>query len=224
MSKSILRESPLVRFKLEERITRLSKAAELAVWERAFCGHINLRGDPADPAFLAAAGSVLGVALPLAPNTVGNGAGCSVLWLGPNEWLIVLPGAQEAATARNLRTALDGLFVAVTEVSGGQTVIALRGKKARDLLAKGCSLDLHPRTFGPGQCAQSHLAKAPILLQQIDDAPTFELIARRSFADYLWLWLEDAAEEYGLTVLAPPAVTAAAAAAAPPLLRAVNMS
>lgn len=206
MSKSILRESPLARFKLEERITRASKAAELAVWERAFCGHVNLRGDPADPAFLAAARGVLGFELPLDANTVESGQGCSVLWLGPNEWLIVVPGEREAATARNLRKALEGLFFAVTEVSGGQTIIALRGKKVRDLLAKGCSLDLHPRTFGPGQCAQSHLAKAPILLHQIDDAPTFELIARRSFADYLWLWLEDAAEEYGLAVVKPSSV------------------
>lgn len=206
MSKSILKESPLARFKLEGRITPASRATALAVWERAFCGHVNLRGDPADPAFLAAARNVLGVALPLEPNTVENGPGCSVLWLGPNEWLILVSGEHEAATARNLRQALDGLFCAVTEVSGGQTIIALRGSKVRDLLAKGCSLDLHPRTFGPGRCAQSHLAKAPILLHQIDDAPTFELIARRSFADYLWLWLEDASAEYGLAVVKPSSV------------------
>lgn len=206
MSKSLLRESPLARFKLEERITQAPKDAELIVWERAFCGHINLRGDPADPAFLAATKGVLGFELPLDANTVESGQGTTVFWLGPNEWLIVTPGEREASTARDLRKALDGLFSAVTEVSGGQTIIALRGKRVRDLLAKGCSLDLHPREFGPGQCAQSHLAKAPILLHQIDAVPTFELIARRSFADYLWLWLEDASEEYGLVVVKPISV------------------
>ena len=53
-----------------------------------------------------------------------------------------------------------------------------------------------------GQCAQSHLAKAPILIGQIENQPYFELIFRRSFADYLWTWLEGAAAEYGLEVAA----------------------
>ena len=72
----------------------------------------------------------------------------------------------------------------------------------RDLLAKGCPVDLHPSVFDVGQCAQSHLAKAPILLRQVDREPTFEIIVRRSFADYFWTWLEDAAAEYGLAVQA----------------------
>ena len=70
----------------------------------------------------------------------------------------------------------------------------------RELLAKGCPLDLHPRAFDVGQCAQSHLAKAPILIRQLDREPSFEIVVRRSFADYFWLWLEDAAAEYGLAV------------------------
>jgi sarcosine oxidase, subunit gamma len=70
------------------------------------------------------------------------------------------------------------------------------------VLAKGCPIDLHPRAFSIGQCAQSRLAKAPILIGQIENQPFFELIFRRSFADYLWTWLETAAAEYGLTVAA----------------------
>ena len=53
-----------------------------------------------------------------------------------------------------------------------------------------------------GQCAQSHLAKAPILLRRLDRRSSFEIIVRRSFADYFWLWLEDAAAEYSLAVSA----------------------
>lgn len=201
MSKSILKESPLARFCLEQRTTPAPMAAGVKVWERAFCAHINLRGDPSASDFLAAARGVLGFELPLEPNTFAGERENYALWLGPNEWLIVVPGEQEGLVAEGLRNALRGQFFAVTEVGGGQTIITLSGQNARDLLAKGCPLDLHPREFGPGHCAQSHLGKAPILIRQIDAEPTFELIARRSFADYLWCWLEDASEEYGLAVI-----------------------
>lgn len=223
MSKSILRESPLARFNLKTGSASAAGNEQIQVWERTFLGHINLRGDPADARFLAAAESVLGFELPLQANTVSGVQETSAFWLGPNEWLIVTAGEKEAAIAQGLRSALEGMFCAVTEVSGGQTIIVLRGKNVHDLLAKGCPLDLHPRAFGPGRCAQSHLAKAPILLCQIDAEPTFELIVRRSFSDYLWLWLQDAAAEFGLTVVAPPVVIAAAKSVSP-VLRVVNMS
>jgi hypothetical protein len=57
---------------------------------------------------------------------------------------------------QRLRQALANCFAAVTEVSGGQTVILLRGDSVRDMLAKGCPLDLHARVFGIDRCAQSH--------------------------------------------------------------------
>jgi heterotetrameric sarcosine oxidase gamma subunit len=36
----------------------------------------------------------------------------------------------------------------VVDVSAQRTTLRLRGEHARDLLAGGCSLDLHPRVFG----------------------------------------------------------------------------
>lgn len=101
--------------------------------------------------------------------------------------------------------------MAATVVSGGQTVVRLAGSKVCDVLAKGCTLDFHPRVFKPGDCAQSTLGKAPITIRQIDEAPAYDIVVRRSFADYLWLWLQDGAKEYGLAVIAPPvAITDAA--------------
>jgi sarcosine oxidase subunit gamma len=79
-------------------------------------------------------------------------------------------------------------------VSGGQTVLVLSGEHARDVLANGCPLDLRPHAVGTGWCAQSHIAKAPVMIRLVDDVPTFEIVVRRSFADYLWTWLCDAAD------------------------------
>jgi sarcosine oxidase subunit gamma len=72
------------------------------------------------------------------------------------------------------------------------------------VLAKGCPLDLHPRAFPPGACAQSLLAKVAVLIHLQDDdrarGPSFDVYVARSFAHYLWMWLEDAGREYGVQI------------------------
>jgi sarcosine oxidase subunit gamma len=202
MADTILRESPLARFKLLARATETTSGAGLVVREHPFLGHINLRGDPRDPHFAGAVGGVLGDALPMVPNTLTDVNGVTMYWLCPDEWLMVTPDDRREETLRSLRQALAKLHVAITDVSGGQTALHVHGRHVRDVLAKGCPIDFHPRVFGIGQCAQSHLGKAPVLIGQIEEQPYFELIVRRSFADYLWTWLESAAEEYGLEVTA----------------------
>ena len=177
--------------------------AGVVISERPFLGHVNLRGDPGDGGFTSAASHVLGFRLPTEPNTTAGEGGLLALWLGPDEWLVVTPPDAQAALAQSLETALDGIHAAVTDVTGGQTVITLAGPSAREVLAKGCPLDLHPSVFRPGDCAQTLLAKANVTLHCVDDTPSYELIVRRSFADYAALWLQDAALEYGCAV-APP--------------------
>ena len=200
MSDPVTSESPLARFGLAARSAQAVADAGIAVRERAFLEHFNLRGNSQDPQFLAGVQKVLGVAPPIAPNTVAELQDNTAYWLGPDEWLIVTSGERRAALESELRSALTGLRCAITDVSGGQTVVVLGGGRVREFLAKGCPLDLHPRVFAAGQCAQSHLAKAPILIRPLDQGPSFEIVVRRSFADYFWLWLEDAAAEYGMDV------------------------
>ena len=97
-------------------------------------------------------------------------------------------------------------------MSGGQTILVLRGPKVRALLSKECPLDFHASKFRPGQCAQTRIAKAPVLLRALGsgadgngdphDHDAFEIVIRRSFADYFCLWLKTAAVEYGFVDLA----------------------
>ena len=174
--------------------------AGVVVSERPFLGHLNLRGATSDRAFMGAVEGALGFALPVKPNTVASGDGLLALWLGPDEWLVVTPRDEQAAVADALREALSGMFASVTDISGGQTAITLSGGNAREVLAKGCSLDLHPRSFGEGTCAQTLVAGANVTLRLADPEPSFELIVRRSFAEYLALWLHDAALEFGVAV------------------------
>jgi sarcosine oxidase subunit gamma len=158
------------------------------VRERPFLGHLNVRGSSESSVFRDVVQSVVGVELPLEPNTVCVHDGRVVFWLGPAEWLVTCAGADEHRLAEGLDEGLAGEFTSVVRLGGGQTLLEFGGESARELLAKGCPLDLHPRALPIGRCAQTHVAKAPALLRPI---PTgFELIVRRSFADYLWQWFE----------------------------------
>jgi len=174
----------------------------IVVRKKLGLAHINLRGDPADASFTRCVRTVLGFGLPSIPNTVSEGDDVVAYWLAPTEWLLVVRAACEVAIAVELRDALAGQFVSVVEISGGNVVLRLSGSRVRDVLAKGCPLDVREGSFDIGQCAQSHLAKAPVLLRPV--ANGVELILPRSFADYLWQWLASAAQEYGGLGVQPP--------------------
>jgi sarcosine oxidase, subunit gamma len=116
------------------------------------------------------------------PGQVAQWGDRSVLWLGPTEWLVVdgdpldLPGG--------------------VDVSANRTTIELSGQHAREVLEKGCTLDLHPRAFTAGRCAQTTVARTQVILWQTSEAPVYHLMVRGSFARYLADWLVDAATEY----------------------------
>ncbi len=159
--------------------------------------YINLRGDPADKAFVSTANKILQQELPLGPNTISNGIS-TIYWLGPDEWLIVTPGGERPTLPAMLEEALSGMHASLNVVTGGQVAMRISGEHAAAVLAKGCTLDLHRNTFHPGQCAQTGLAKASILIGKVDDVPTFDIFVRRSFAEYLALWLQHAGAGYGI--------------------------
>jgi sarcosine oxidase subunit gamma len=167
----------------------------LAMREVPFLGLIDLRVDARDKGAWGAVESALVATLPGANRSAACTAG-SILWLGPDEFLLVTEPGHETALGATLSATLRGRRGAVVDITDSRTAIALSGRHARDLLAKGCGLDLHPRSFAPGHCAQSSLAKVKIALHQLDDAPSYHVIVERSVAEYLWLWLTDAAAEF----------------------------
>ena len=122
----------------------------------------------------------------------------TTLGLGPDEWLVLGPYGTQAAIERDLRDAIarDGGWGAVTDVSAARTTFVLGGLRAREVLATGCSLDLHPRVFAPGNCAQTDLGRANVVLHQVDDTPTYELLVAGSFAAYVAAWLAGAVEDH----------------------------
>lgn len=161
--------------------------------EIPFLAQLTVRVDPADGAARRAVESVIGP-LPLAPNTFHGDGDASVLWLGPDEWLVIGPPGGGEAVEAQLRTAVGDARdrVAVVDVSANRTTIELTGPAAREVLERGCPIDLDRPAFGPGSCAQTLVARANVILAQLDEAPTYRLLVRPSFAAYLAAWLTDA--------------------------------
>lgn len=173
-----------------------SSAESAVIVEHPHRGKIHLRGDAGDRALMDRIAETVGTAPPVAPNTVAVAGENGIFWLGPDEWLVVTPPGRQGDIEAALAGALEGPHVSIADGTDARTTIRLHGANARNVLMKGCPLDLHPRVFGPGQCAQSIIAKADVLIHQIDDAPTYDLYVLCSFSRYLWDWLADATKEF----------------------------
>ena len=121
---------------------------------------------------------------PVEPNTVTGDMTRGVLWLGPDEWLVVGLPRTAGGTMQELESELAGVHHAVVDVSENRALIELRGADRHALLASGCPLDLDPRGgWRPGTCAQTLFGRAPVLLQEMDGAT--RLFVRPSFAGYV---------------------------------------
>jgi sarcosine oxidase, subunit gamma len=177
--------------------------------EMALLGYLNLRGDAGDAFFAQTILQHLQLELPQKNNTVTvsrQHPDATLYWLGPDEYLAALPRHKAEQAVAALHTQLKGhqqgsSECTVVDVTGGYTQLELRDANRGDvrlLLARGCPLDLHPSAFRAGQCAQTHLAKAPVLLHCVSVASSTQpvdvlrLIVRRSFAGYVATWLDDA--------------------------------
>ncbi|WP_328745320.1 sarcosine oxidase subunit gamma [Streptomyces sp. NBC_00285] len=174
--------------------TRTSRGA-VRLAELPFLTQIDVRLDPKGAA-ADAVGLALGLQLPAEPDTVVRAGELTALWLGPDEWLVVGPPDRRDVEDR-IREASGDEPVSVVDVSAQRTTLLVAGPRARDLLAHGCSLDLHPRVFGAGRCAQTTLGRAQVVLIARDEPGAgFWVLVRSSFAGYLTDWLLDAAVEW----------------------------
>ena len=165
----------------------------LVITELAHLGKINLRGG--------------GDMLPVISNHTGCGAlpdnnrivtvgDRHLVWLAPDEFLLLCAAGTETHLHSQLTLDMANIHGAATNVTDSLCALSLRGPAVRQVLAKGCSLDLHPSKFGAGDSAQTMLAHAAVTLMANDEAG-FTLICRTSFAPYVAEWLLDAGLEFG---------------------------
>lgn len=142
-----------------------------------------------------------GVTLPDTSRLVA-GPSAGFIGTGPGQWLAVSERLANGALAADLSAKLKGL-ASITDQSDGRAVIRIAGPRARDVLAKGLPIDLHPSVFTPGSAATSIIALMGVTLWQVDAVPAYDMAVFRSLAGSFWKWLADSAAEFGCAVEPP---------------------
>ncbi len=149
-----------------------------------------------DGAMREAVRQAYGVDLPKGCGRV-EGNGITFVWAGPDQWLAIAEGDGTRDLESELKAKLEGI-ASVVDQSDGRVIVRISGTSAREVLAKGVPVDLHPRVFGPGSVAITHASHIGVILWQLDDAPTYELAMFRSYADSFAHWLFEAAAEFAV--------------------------
>jgi len=164
-----------------------------------FLGQIGIRVELGSPAATALE-TALRVALPKSVGEVARGAGYEILWLSPDEFLLVTtPERGGVVDVDDLVDALNGALGeqpgSVVDLSANRVVLELSGPSARAVLEKGCALDLHPRVFQAPSALQSAIGKVPAIIWKSGEE-RYYVLPRASFADFLVKWLVDAMREF----------------------------
>lgn len=131
-------------------------------------------------------------------NSGATDSAYCIRWMSPDEWLLSCPADEAFDIENDLRSLISG-SVAIVNVCGGFSVLNLSGADARSTLKKSTAYDVDECNFPAGKVVNTMMAKAQITLRSCS-TDSYEIIVRRSFADYLSLWLQRAGSEYGIRI------------------------
>ena len=173
-------------------INNIVEHFEIKFQELPYVNKINLRIDPNNNDHMFSSGKILGAILPTKPNTYVKNEKVKIIWLGPDEWMVV--SDQENELFIKLKNELGDLEASVTDVSENRTIIRLSGKKIFTLLSKFLVLDLEKNLGTQSSCAQTLFVKVPILLIRNEDnneIPVIDIFINRSHANFIYNLLVD---------------------------------
>lgn len=183
---------PIAQSPLRQRLP-LAGGDCIALSERAFDGLISLRGDAGEL-------NKAKLELPNTPGLVNDAGGYTALWISPDEWLLHTAPENIEQILREITQNLSGLHHQLIDLSDQFGVLEVVGPKSCDVLSKLTQTDLHERAFKPNTAKTAVLGKCSVILWKTggSEMPVVRIILRRSFADYLWCLIADAAGEWGM--------------------------
>jgi len=164
----------------------------IKIQELPYVNKINLRLDPNNKISMSSCGKILGAVLPTKPNTYVQNEKVKIIWVGPDEWMVINDHENELFI--KLKNELGDLEASVTDVSENRTIIRLSGKKIMTLLSKFLVLDLEKNLGNQSSCAQTFFVKVPILLIRNNDnnqIPLIDIFTNRSHANYIYNLIVD---------------------------------
>tara|TARA_B100000989_G_C19452862_1_gene432593 strand:+ start:452 stop:1066 length:615 start_codon:yes stop_codon:yes gene_type:complete len=166
----------------------------LVFCEMAHLGKLNLRADKTAAKMIK---SITGCTFPPAANKFNTAGERHAVWLGPDEFMIICEAGKDEELAISIHASFGSRHAAVTNITDALAALHLKGAAVRQVLAKGCALDLHQNSFTSGDAAQTLLSHAAVTIMALAN-DEFIVICRTSFASYLHDWILDAALEYGV--------------------------
>ena len=166
------------------------------VKEHSGLGLIRLQTFHRTPGAVANLNSSLGVELP-GPGETQADQNRQWFWSAPGEWVVAVHAGTEGEVIDMLREKLDGLFVVTSVMSDSRVVLDIAGQAARDIMARGSTVDFHPASFGAGRCLNTRLAGVPVMVACSSGGESFLLFADRSVGDYLLQWFGAASSDLG---------------------------
>lgn len=172
---------------------RIGGSAVAAITPADFASRLVLR---ARPDAIAPLSRALAVKLPEKPKTSAksrNGKR-TALWIGPDEWLVIDDGGADLLAS----CAKVGQLHSAVDVSHRNVALIVAGRQAESVMKAGCPQNLSLDVFPVGACSRTMLGKVEVvILRTADDA--FRVEHWRSFSDYVFGFLEEAARDAALT-------------------------
>lgn len=147
-------------------------------------GMILLRGDLQAKALRSACAKAVGADFPATGGVQFNGQD-GLMWLSPDELLILTAPGRVAAVLAGLEKALGASHVLLVDVSDARRLFAVEGTAARDVLAKLTPADLRPGVFDAGVIRRTRLGQVAAALWMPQDG-TIEVMCFASVAEYMW--------------------------------------
>lgn len=175
----------------------INEENQIKIEELSFVKKINLRIDIKDKELVSSCNKILGVILPIKANSYAiNENNEKIIWLGPNEWLVVNFNENNFDTFNKLQLEVGDFNGSVTDVSENRTIIRLYGNKLNKLLSKFLFLDLDKNLSDYSACAQTLFSKVPVLLTRNinDNTAEIDIYTNTSHARYIYNLIVDGAE------------------------------
>jgi sarcosine oxidase subunit gamma len=156
-------------------------------------GQLVLRVAAENAIFAKAITTITQLQLPTKPLQSASNEDYTIHWISPDEYLLICPENTEFKVETLLRSEMknEKNHYAIVNVTSGQTVVEISGKRAESILMKSTSYDIHPSTLSLGKVVTTVFAKTQVILWRTS-IDQFSVVIRRSFSDYFWRWVIDA--------------------------------
>ena len=116
-----------------------------------------------------------------------------ILWMGPNNWLIV---SSKLDLLDSESVKIDKMNFALTNLSNSKAIIEIEGDLTNEVLKKGCPLNID--AMKKDDCSNSIYNSISVTLDIVSDNPKkVRLICLRSYGESFYHSITDASLEYG---------------------------